>query len=93
MNESIRFSIKSRFDQPGYAMHKNLESLLVTAANGKNFEEHFTLVTALTKIEIFLPHIFKILMVVYLSGISSDTFKVLLPLHVLLTLKLLFSCS
>ena len=26
-------------------MYKNLETLLVTAASGKDFEEHFTLVT------------------------------------------------
>ena len=33
--------IQSRFDQPGYAMYKNLETLLVTTTNGKEFEEHF----------------------------------------------------
>lgn len=37
--------IKSRFDQPGYTMYKNLETLLVAAANGEDFEEHFKLVT------------------------------------------------
>ena len=37
--------IRSRFDQPGYTMYKNLETLLVIAANGKDFDEHFTLVT------------------------------------------------
>ena len=37
--------IKSRFDQPGYAMYKNLEALLVTAANGKDYEDCFKLVT------------------------------------------------
>ena len=37
--------IKSRFDQPGYAMYKNLETLLVTAANGKDYGDCFKLVT------------------------------------------------
>ena len=31
-------SIKTRFDQPGYVMYKNLETLLVSAANGKELK-------------------------------------------------------
>ena len=37
--------IKNRFDQPGYAMYKNLETLLVTAANKKDYKDCFKIVT------------------------------------------------
>ncbi len=30
-------SIKDRFEQPGYAVYKNLETLLLKAANGKEY--------------------------------------------------------
>lgn len=42
-------SINRRFDQPGYNMYKNLESLLVEAANGCAFEEHLETVTTFYK--------------------------------------------
>ena len=42
-------SITTRFDQPGYAMYKNLESLLVCAANGQDCDEYFDHVTSLYK--------------------------------------------
>lgn len=38
-------AIKNRFNQPGYVMYKNLETLLLSAANGKEFEEHFKTTT------------------------------------------------
>lgn len=41
--------IKKRFDQPGYAMYKNLEWLLVTAANQQCFEAYFQQVTSFYK--------------------------------------------
>ena len=39
------FSITDRFDQPGYVMYKNLESLLVSAANGQVCDQYFENVT------------------------------------------------
>ena len=33
--------IGGRFDQPGYQIYKNVESLLLNAANGENFDEEF----------------------------------------------------
>ena len=33
-------SIKDRFDQPGYAVYRNLEELLVKGASGRDFSEH-----------------------------------------------------
>ena len=37
--------IKNRFDQPGYLMYRNLETVLISAANGRDFEEHLKVVT------------------------------------------------
>ena len=37
--------ITARFKQPGHVMYKNLEELLLHAANGKNFDNEFKLVT------------------------------------------------
>lgn len=42
-------SISDRFDQPGYRMYRNLECLLVNAANGKEFEHFFESVTSFYK--------------------------------------------
>ena len=42
-------SISDRFDQPGYRMYRNLECLLVDAANGKEFGEFFESVTLFYK--------------------------------------------
>lgn len=42
-------SIRNRFDQPGYLMYKNLESLLVGAANNQVLDEYFESVTAFYK--------------------------------------------
>ena len=42
-------SIKTRFEQPGYLMYKNLEDLLVRAANNQSFDESLGCVTALYK--------------------------------------------
>ena len=42
-------SITNRFDQPGYVMYKNLESLLVCAANGQECDQYFEIVTAFYK--------------------------------------------
>ena len=33
--------IRARFDQPGYQIYKNVESLLLNAANGESFDEDF----------------------------------------------------
>ena len=33
--------IRARFNQPGYQIYKNVESLLLNAANGKSFDEEF----------------------------------------------------
>ena len=33
--------IRACFDQPGYQIYKNVESLLLNAANGENFDEEF----------------------------------------------------
>ena len=38
-------TITKRFDQPGYVMYKNLESLLVSAANGQVCDQYFEIVT------------------------------------------------
>ena len=43
------FRITDRFDQPGYVMHKNLESLLVSAANGYVCYQYFDNVTTFYK--------------------------------------------
>lgn len=43
------FSINDRFDQPGYKMYTNLESLLVEAANRHDFDEYLEKVTAFYK--------------------------------------------
>ena len=43
------FSIKNRFDQPGYKMYKNLESTLVGAANGQMFGEWLDSITTFYK--------------------------------------------
>ena len=42
-------SIMTRFDQPGYAMYRSLESLLVQAANGQENDQQLDIVTALYK--------------------------------------------
>lgn len=42
-------SITSHFDQPGYVMYRNLESLLVSAANGQVYDEYFELVATFYK--------------------------------------------
>ena len=42
-------SIMTQFDQPGYAMYKSLESLLVQAANGQKYDQQLDNVTALDK--------------------------------------------
>ena len=42
-------SITKRFDQPGYAMYKNLESLLVHAANGQDYDQYLGNVAAFYK--------------------------------------------
>ena len=42
-------SISDRFDQPGYRMYRNLECLLVNAANGKEFEHFFESVHHFTR--------------------------------------------
>ena len=42
-------SITDRFNQPGYAMYRNLEELLVNAARGKNYEEFFGMVVSFYK--------------------------------------------
>ena len=42
-------SITNHFDQPGYVMYKNLESLLVSAANGQECDQYFEIVTAFYK--------------------------------------------
>ena len=42
-------SITNRFDQPGYAMYKNLEGLLVSAANGEVCDQYFENVTTFYK--------------------------------------------
>ena len=34
-------SIKKRFDQPGFGTYKNLQNLLIKAANQENFENEF----------------------------------------------------
>ena len=39
----------TQFDQPGYAMYKSLESLLVQAANGQKYDQQLDNVTALDK--------------------------------------------
>ena len=44
--EVLIASITKRFDQLGYRMYKNLEDLLVTAANGKEIEAYLKTVTA-----------------------------------------------
>lgn len=38
-------SIKKRFDQPGFGTNKNLQNLLIKAANQENFEDEFKTVT------------------------------------------------
>ena len=38
--------ISDRFNQPGYAIYNNLESLLVSAANSEPFNEQLTKVVA-----------------------------------------------
>ena len=38
-------SIKKRFDQPGFGTYKNLQNLLIKAANQENFEDEFETVT------------------------------------------------
>ena len=43
------FSITDRFNQPGYVMYKNLESLLVSAANGQVCDQYFENVTKFYK--------------------------------------------
>ena len=40
-------SIKDRFDQPGYAVYRNLEELLLKGANGKDYSEHLRDVSAM----------------------------------------------
>lgn len=42
-------SIVIRFDQPGYAMYKNLETLLECAANGQVSDDDFQTVTTFYK--------------------------------------------
>ena len=42
-------SITGRFDQPGYRMYRNLECLLVSAANGQECDQFFESVTGLYK--------------------------------------------
>ena len=37
----MQLSIKAHFDQPGYQIYKNVESLLLNAANGETFDEEF----------------------------------------------------
>ncbi len=39
--------ITSRFDQPGVATYRSMESLLIKAAEDKNYDEEFRLVTSL----------------------------------------------
>ena len=39
-------SIKDRFDQPGYAIYRNLEELLIKGAAGSDFSEHLREVSA-----------------------------------------------
>ena len=39
-------SIKKRFDQPGFGTYKNLQNLLIKAANQENFEDEFETVTS-----------------------------------------------
>ena len=41
--------IRKRFDQPGYAVYKNLEEPLVTAANQQCFQAYFQQVTSFYK--------------------------------------------
>ena len=41
--------IRKRFDQPGYAVYKSLEGLLVTAANQQCFQAYFQQVTSFYK--------------------------------------------
>ncbi len=41
--------ITNRFNQPGYAIYKNLEELLVNAARGKNYEEFYAKVVSFYK--------------------------------------------
>ena len=41
--------IMTRFDQPEYAMYRSLESLLVQAANGQEYDRQLDIVTALYK--------------------------------------------
>ena len=43
------FCITDRFDQPGYVMYKNLESLLVSAANTQVYDQYFENVTTFYK--------------------------------------------
>ena len=40
-------SIKERFDQPGYAMYRNLEEVLVNGAAGNDVSDQLTKVTEL----------------------------------------------
>ena len=42
-------SITNRFDQPGYQMYRNLECLLIGAANGQVFDQFFESVTTFYK--------------------------------------------
>ena len=41
--------IRACFDQPGYQIYKNVESLLLNAANGESFDEEFQKVADLYK--------------------------------------------
>ena len=43
--DSVVNCIRARFDQPGYQIYKNVESLLLNAANGESFDEEFQNVT------------------------------------------------
>ena len=42
-------SVTGRFDQPGYRMYRNLECLLVSTANGEEFDQFFESITGLYK--------------------------------------------
>ena len=95
-------SIKNRFDQPGYVMYKNLETLLVSAANGKEFEEHFRIITEFygtdfnplrlkAQLEILATHFQTSSCNVSFKDIKASKVSLFLLVHSYL--KLLHSCS